>query len=29
MSAGAPRLDLHWPLTHTLELAALVRELKQ
>jgi len=29
MSAGATRLDLHWPLTHTLELAALVRELKQ
>ena len=27
VNAGAARLDLHWPLAHTLELAALVREL--
>ena len=29
VSAGAARLDLHWPLTHTRELAVLVRELGQ
>jgi hypothetical protein len=27
VSSGAARLDLHWPLGHTRELAALVREL--
>jgi hypothetical protein len=27
LSAGALRLDLHWPLSHTRELSALVREL--
>ena len=27
LSAGAARLDLHWPLAHTRELAALLREL--
>ena len=27
VNAGAARLDLHWPLTHTRELAALVCEL--
>ena len=27
VNCGAGRLDLHWPLTHTTELAALVREL--
>jgi hypothetical protein len=25
--AGATRLDLHWPLAHTRDLAALLREL--
>ena len=25
--AGAARLELHWPLAHTIELAAWVREL--
>ena len=29
MSCGAARLDLHWPLAHTFELAALVRELSR
>lgn len=29
VNCGAGRLDLHWPLSHTTELAALVRELKQ
>ena len=29
MSSGGTRLDLHWPLAHTRELAALVRELSQ
>ena len=27
MNAGATRLELHWPLVHTRELAALLREL--
>ena len=27
LSAGAARLELHWPLAHTRELAALVREI--
>ncbi len=27
LNAGAARLDLHWPLTHTRELAAPLREL--
>jgi len=27
LSAGTTRLDLHWPLAHTRELAALLREL--
>jgi hypothetical protein len=27
VNAGTARLDLHWPLAHTCELAALVREL--
>jgi hypothetical protein len=27
LSAGAARLELHWPLAHTRELAALLREL--
>ena len=27
LSSGGTRLDLHWPLTHTRELAALLREL--
>jgi hypothetical protein len=27
VSSGLTRLDLHWPLAHTRELAALVREL--
>jgi len=27
LSAGAARLDLHWPLAHTRELADLLREL--
>ena len=27
VNAGATRLKLHWPLEHTIELAALVREL--
>lgn len=26
-NAGAARLDLHWPLAHTRELAALLREI--
>ena len=29
VNSGAARLDLHWPLAHTRELAALVRELGQ
>ena len=27
LSAGTARLDLHWPLAHTRELAALLREI--
>jgi hypothetical protein len=27
VSAGPARLDLHWPLAHTRELAALLREI--
>ena len=27
VSTGAARLELHWPLAHTIELAAWVREL--
>ena len=27
VNCAAARLDLHWPLAHTCELAALVREL--
>jgi hypothetical protein len=27
VNAGTARLDLHWPLAHACELAALVREL--
>ena len=27
LNAGGARIDLHWPLAHTRELAALVREL--
>jgi hypothetical protein len=27
LSAGPTRLELHWPLAHTRELAALLREL--
>ena len=29
LNAGGARIDLHWPLAHTRELAALVRELSQ
>lgn len=29
VNCGAGRFDLHWPLAHTIELAALVRELKR
>ena len=29
LTAGGARLDLHWPLAHTRELAALVRELSR
>ena len=29
VNCGAARLDLHWPLAHTFELAALVRELSR
>ena len=29
LNAGGTRIDLHWPLTHTRELAALMRELGQ
>jgi hypothetical protein len=29
LSAGGARLELHWPLAHTRELAALLRELGQ
>ena len=27
LNAGGTRLDLHWPLSHTRELAGLLREL--
>lgn len=27
LNAGGSRLDLHWPLSHTRELAGLLREL--
>ena len=27
LNAGATRVDLHWPVAHTRELAALLREL--
>ncbi|MBK6866360.1 MAG: hypothetical protein IPG91_24125 [Ideonella sp.] len=27
LSAGAARLDLHWPLAHARELAVLLREI--
>ena len=27
LNSGAARVELHWPLAHTRELAALVREL--
>ena len=27
LNAGSARLELHWPLAHTRELAALLREL--
>ena len=29
LSAGSARLELHWPLAHTRELAALLREFSQ
>jgi hypothetical protein len=29
LSTGSARLELHWPLAHTRELAALLRELGQ
>ena len=29
LNAGPARLELHWPLAHTRELAALLRELNQ
>jgi hypothetical protein len=29
LNAGSARLELHWPLAHTRELAALLRELGQ
>ena len=29
VNSGAGRLELHWPLAHTCELAALVRELNR
>ena len=29
LNAGGARIDLHWPLAHTRELAALVRELSR
>jgi len=27
LNAGAARIELHWPLAHARELAALLREL--
>jgi hypothetical protein len=29
LNVGASRLDLHWPLTHTVELATLLREFSR
>ena len=29
LNAGAARLELHWPLAHTRELAALLREISR
>ena len=29
LNAGAARLELHWPLAHTRELAALLREFSR
>jgi hypothetical protein len=29
LNAGAARLELHWPLAHTRELAMLLREIGQ
>ena len=29
LNAGGARLDLHWPLAHTRELAALLREFSR
>ena len=29
LNAGTARLELHWPLTHTRELAAMLRELSR
>jgi hypothetical protein len=29
LNAGPVRLDLHWPLAHTRELAALLREFSR
>ncbi len=29
LNAGAARLELHWPLAHTRELATLLRELSR
>ena len=29
LNAGAARLELHWPLAHTRELAVLLRELSR
>jgi len=29
MTCGGTRLDLHWPVAHTIELATLVRELSR
>jgi hypothetical protein len=29
LNAGSARLELHWPLAHTRELAALLREIGQ
>jgi hypothetical protein len=29
LNAGTARLELHWPLAHTRELAALLRELSR
>lgn len=29
LHAGTTRLDLHWPVAHTIELAALLREVSR